>query len=160
MGVSGSGKSTIGKGLSAQTGWPFYDADDFHPAANVAKMESGQPLNDEDRWPWLDRLHQLITEHHEQNKSGILACSALKHVYRDRLGANLGDYVRFAYLDGDFSLIAERMSQRANHYMPVSLLRSQFEALEVPEDAIRLDIAQGPEEIILALKKALSLLES
>lgn len=160
MGVSGSGKSTVGEGLSAQTGWPFYDADDFHPAANVAKMEAGQALNDDDRWPWLDRLQQLISEHHAQNKSGILACSALKHIYRERLGADLADYVRFAYLDGDFSLIAERMAKRADHYMPVSLLKSQFEALEVPHDAIRLDIAQEPAEIILSLKKALSLSES
>ncbi|MEL6654614.1 MAG: shikimate kinase, partial [Bacteroidota bacterium] len=85
MGVSGSGKSTVGEGLAAQTAWPFYDADDFHPPANVAKMSEGKPLDDEDRWPWLDRLYQLIADHQAEGKSGILACSALKDSYRDRL---------------------------------------------------------------------------
>ncbi|MEL7339164.1 MAG: gluconokinase [Bacteroidota bacterium] len=155
MGVSGSGKSTVGEGLSAETGWPFYDADDFHPPANVAKMAAGQPLNDEDRWPWLDRLHQLIAAHQAEGKSGILACSALKDTYRKRLAEGQEAYVRFAFLQGDFALIAQRMTKREDHYMPVSLLKSQFEALEAPADAITLDIAHPPEQLVQELKSAL-----
>jgi gluconokinase len=145
MGVSGCGKSTIGKILSRLTGWRMFDADDFHPPANVAKMRSGIPLTDEDRWPWLDSLNTLLREWGE-SENVLLACSALKQAYRERLARGCRD-VRWVLLKGDYDLILSRLANRRGHYMPASLLKSQFETLEEPRDAIVVDIADTPEAI-------------
>ena len=147
MGVSGCGKSTIGLQLAAALGWRFADGDDFHPAANVAKMKSGIPLNDDDRWPWLDSLNRLLCAANTDNKPLVLSCSALKQRYRDRLGRHV-DGLRWVHLDGSFELISARMALRQHKYMPASLLRSQFAALEPPTDALRVDIAQVPHDIV------------
>jgi gluconokinase len=131
MGVSGSGKSTIGAALSQRLGWPFQDADSFHPPANIAKMKSGVPLNDDDRWPWLAAIAHGIDACCAAGKPGIVSCAALKRAYRNRIvGGRQG--VRLAYLRGDMGLIARRLQARKDHFMPASLLESQFAALEEP----------------------------
>jgi len=160
MGVSGSGKTTIGKKLSENTGFPFYDADDFHPKKNVAKMSSGIPLTDEDRMPWLEILSGKLGDW-EKNGGAILACSALKEDYRKVLERQ-GVLIDWFFLKGDKELIAERMNRRKGHYMPPDLLNSQFEALEIPRYAHHIDIEQTPDKILedimskLENKKAVS----
>ncbi len=144
MGVSGCGKTAVGEILSGDLSWPFFDADDYHPVANVEKMRSGHPLTDEDRWPWLDRLNQLMHELDSQGKSAVLACSALKQSYRDRIVQGLGD-VGWVHLKGRFELILSRLATRKHRYMPASLLRSQFDTLEEPSDALTIDITDAPE---------------
>jgi gluconokinase len=146
MGVAGCGKTTLGKLLSARIGWPFFDADDYHPAANIEKMRSGIALTDEDRRPWLDRLNALLAEQQAARRDVLLGCSALKQKYRDRLAAGLTD-VRWVHLKGDFGLIEARLKARKGHYMPPALLASQFAALEEPVEAIVLDVAASPEEL-------------
>jgi gluconokinase len=146
MGVSGSGKSTLGKALADRLGWTFADADDFHPPANREKMSRGQALTDEDRKPWLERLHDVISEKMLEEQTIVLACSALKEKYRDILVGDL-EGVTLVFLRGDAELIAERMRHR-EHFMPVSLLETQLATLEPPTDAIIVDIAQ-PLEIML-----------
>ena len=136
MGVSGAGKTAIGEALARELGWRFIDADDYHPEANVAKMAAGQALDDEDRWPWLDRLNTVLKE----ERQAVLACSALKERYRARLARGIGD-VEWIYLKGDFDLIRSRLAQRRHHYMPASLLESQFAALEPPSRAITVDVS-------------------
>jgi gluconokinase len=131
MGVSGSGKSTAGESLAVELGWPFRDADSFHPAANVAKMSAGIPLTDDDRWPWLAAIAAWIDERREMGKPGIVSCSALKRTYRRVLLDGRPD-VRLVYLQGDQPLIAGRMGRRQGHFMPPALLDSQFAALEEP----------------------------
>lgn len=138
MGVSGSGKTTFGTALARALGWTFADADDYHPQSNRDKMARGQPLTDADREPWLLRLRALIEQHLEENKPLVLACSALRESYRAILSEGL-EGIRFAFLHGDPKLIAERMQQR-EHFMPVSLLQSQLETLEPPQNAIPIDI--------------------
>ena len=154
MGVSSSGKSAVGERLAERLGWQFLDADDFHPQANVEKMSRGEPLDDGDRAPWLTRLREIISEHLEEDKRLILACSALKERYRERL--RLDRRVGFIYLEGSFELIQERMSAREGHFMKTEMLASQFEALEEPDpgDAVRVDISPPLEEIVknVALK--------
>jgi len=135
MGVSGAGKTAIGEALARELGWRFIDADDYHPEANVAKMAAGQALDDEDRWPWLDRLNTVLKE----ERQAVLACSALKERYRARLARGIGD-VEWIYLKGDFDLIRSRLAQRRHRYMPASLLESQFAALEPPAQAITIDV--------------------
>jgi gluconokinase len=147
MGVSGCGKTSVGERLSQILGWPFFDGDDFHPTGNVAKMSQGIPLNDDDRAPWLAILHDLIADHLQAGKSMILACSALKQKYRDQLEEGNPE-VLMIYLKGDFNLIFERMSTREDHYMKAEMLRSQFEALEEPADAITVNIDKNLEEIV------------
>jgi gluconokinase len=154
MGVSGSGKTTLGELLAEQTNWPFFDADHFHPPANVEKMRQGIPLTDEDRWPWLESLRELIEKHLSQERSGILACSALKYTYRQILRQG-GAGVQFVFLQGDFELIRRRMQVREGHYMPASLLRSQFEALEPPQDAWVLAIDRPATELLAKLGELL-----
>ena len=146
MGVSGVGKSTIGRLVAERLGWRFIDADDHHPAANVAKMAAGTPLEDADRWPWLDALNQLL----RKEKSAVLACSALKESYRKRLLAGIAE-TRIVFLDGSKALIASRLAARKHRYMPASLLDSQFAALEPPADAIRVDVAQPVEASVAAI---------
>ena len=153
MGVSGCGKSTIGLMLAAQLGWRFADGDDFHPPANVAKMKSGTPLSDEDRWPWLDQLNGLLRDSNSSGKPLVLACSALKQRYRDRLARNVVN-LRLVYLYGSFELISARVAARQHKYMPASLLRSQFDALEAPIDALAIDIDQAPEQLVDAVVRA------
>lgn len=147
MGVSGSGKSTLGKRLAAQLGWEFFDADDFHPPANVAQMARGIPLDDEARAPWLAALRELIHARLEQNRPGVLACSALKQRYRDQLRDG-NPSLRFVYLRGDYQTILARMRARGEHYMMPEMLTSQFAALEEPTDALVVDICKEPEAII------------
>ncbi len=146
MGVSGSGKTTVGRSLSAKLGWRFFDADDYHPAANIEKMRNGIALTDADRWPWLDRFNALLREQQAAGRDVLLGCSALKQKYRDRLAAGLED-VRWVYLKGDLPLIESRLAARRGHYMPASLLQSQFAALEEPADAMVMDILPTPEQI-------------
>lgn len=153
MGVPGCGKTTVGKILSRMTGWRMFDADDFHPAQNIEKMRNGIPLTDEDRWPWLDSLNTLLREWGE-HENVLLACSALKQSYRDRLARDCQD-VRWILLSGDFDLILSRLANRRGHYMPASLLQSQFETLEEPADAIVIDIADDPETIARRIADAL-----
>ena len=138
MGVSGSGKTTIGLALAKALGWPFFDGDDFHPEANVAKMAAGQPLTDDDRWPWLDRITEEMRRMLSCGENGIFACSALKEAYRRRL-QRAGD-VRIVFLKGDVATIGARLTERAHRYMPASLLPSQFATLEEPADALIVDI--------------------
>ena len=132
MGVSGSGKTTIGVALAEALGWRFFDGDDFHPRANVDKMSRGEPLDDNDRAPWLRRLQALIAQQLDQGQSAIIASSALKRAYRELLrDGNPG--ARLVYLKGNFDLIHARMSGRDDHFMPKELLQSQFDALEEPD---------------------------
>lgn len=150
MGVAGSGKTTVGEELSARTGWPLYDADDFHSPENIEKMRSGTPLEDADRWPWLDRMQAMLAEKNARGESVLLACSALKQKYRDRLARD-GLPVRWVYLKGSFELIHRRLEARKNHYMKAGLLESQFAALEEPRDAIVAEIGGSPREIAEAI---------
>jgi gluconokinase len=153
MGVSGSGKSTTGAALAAALGWRLIDADDLHPPQNVAKMAAGIPLTDDDRWPWLDRIVDALRRTTAEGANVILACSALKQRYRDRL-AQAGD-VRFVHLRGDPQTIAARLATRHHRYMPAALLESQFAALEVPSDAIDVDITMSVDAQVAASIEAL-----
>jgi gluconokinase len=156
MGVSGCGKSTVGALLAERLDCPFYDGDDYHPPENVAKMASGQPLNDDDRAPWLDCLNSLIRDHVVRGESAVVACSALKRRYRDRLRAgNAG--LHFVFLQGDFDLIWRRMTARPDHYMKAGMLQSQFDALEAPADdeALTVSIEEGADQIVGRIMEAL-----
>lgn len=154
MGVSGSGKTTLGAALAGRLGWAFADADDFHPAANREKMAKGIPLTDEDRAPWLAALHDLIADHVRGGRPLVLACSALKERYRRTLIGDL-EGVRVVFAQGSRDLIARRMSAR-HHFMPVALLDSQLASLEVPGDALTVDIRLPPEENVRRLAGALT----
>jgi len=147
MGVSGSGKSTVARMLARATGGQWLDADDFHPAPNRAKMGAGIPLTDEDRQPWLDRLNAELRAAAAQSRPVFLACSALKQKYRDRLAAGLPQ-VRFVYLKGSRELIGSRLALRKQHFMPASLMDSQFADLEEPVDAIVLDVSRREEQLL------------
>jgi gluconokinase len=147
MGVAGCGKTTVGKALAARLGWDFYDADAFHPPANIAKMAAGFPLGDDDRAPWLAALHALLARTLAAGRHPVLACSALKQRYREALiEGNQGICV--VYLRGDYSLIRTRMNERTDHYMKPGMLRSQYDALEEPQNAVIVDIAPTVEEIV------------
>jgi len=150
MGVSGSGKSTIGAALSKRLGWPFRDADTFHPPANVAKMSRGVPLNDDDRWPWLAAIAQWIDACCAAGKPGVVSCSALKRVYRNCIVGERQS-VRLVYLKGDMGLIGQRLHARKDHFMPASLLESQFAALEGPgadERPLVVSVALSPARVV------------
>ena len=146
MGVSGSGKTTIGQILSGKLSWPLLDADEFHSAASIEKMRNGIPLQDADRSPWLDRMKAALTEREARGENVLLACSALKQAYRDRLSKGIAE-LRWIYLKGGFELIRERLEARKGHYMKAGLLESQFVALEEPGDALRVDIDNSPNSI-------------
>lgn len=146
MGVSGSGKTTLAKTLAERFGWEYGEGDDLHPRANVEKMAAGHPLTDEDRWPWLDRISVWIGDHLSAGRSGVITCSALRRSYRKRLA---GTGVVFVYLHGSYQLIDERMKRRKDHYMPESLLQSQFDTLEEPEageNAVLVELGGSPDE--------------
>jgi carbohydrate kinase (thermoresistant glucokinase family) len=147
MGPMGCGKTTIGRMLADRLGRPFYDADDFHPPENVAKMRAGIALSDADRLPWLNRLYTEIQSWLQQGTPAILACSALKQTYRQRLGIDQKSVIS-VYLKGSIALIQERIDRRQHRYMPVELLRSQFDALEEPQDGITVDISFSPAHIV------------
>jgi gluconokinase len=161
MGVSGSGKSTIGTLLAMRLQWEFEDGDWFHPAANVDKMHRGIPLTDEDRWPWLAAIAEWIDKTRASGGHGVIACSALKRRYRSVLIGDRKD-VRLVYLKGDEALIARRFATRHEHFMPLSLLHSQFEALEEPgpdESPITISIEPAPREVVSRILSALSTVE-
>ncbi len=144
MGVSGSGKTTIGQALAERLGWTFQEGDDLHPAANIAKMKAGVPLSDADRAPWLATVEAWIAGELRRGRSGVITCSALKRAYRDQIVGGRAN-VRLVFLKGDPGLIAERLAHRRGHFMPASLLGSQFADLQAPADsehAITVDISQ------------------
>jgi gluconokinase len=156
FGVSGAGKTTIGKLLAEQLGWTFYEADDFHSRANIQKMQSGRPLTDEDRWPWLERLRDRITRSISAKQNAVLACSALKRAYRERL--RVGDDVKFVFLRGDYALIEKQLRRRSGHFMNSGLLKSQFADLEEPgpdEDVLAIELGRTPEELVEEIKTKL-----
>jgi gluconokinase len=149
MGVSGSGKTTIGTLLAERSGIIFADADDYHPAANKAKMAAGQPLNDEDRQPWLETLNDVLRGWHETGKGGVLACSALKERYRVTLASGMPEgTVSFVLLDGSPELLAERLAQRQHEYMNPKLLASQLATLEKPKDAFTVINDRTPDVVV------------
>jgi len=144
MGVVGAGKTTVGSLLARKLGWTFADADDFHRPANIEKIKHGIPLDDNDRAPWLAALRNAIVEWEQPGENAVLACSALKRKYRDELR---GDDVRFVYLEGSYELIRDRLHGRHGHFATESILNSQFQDLEVPADAITVNIDKAPEKI-------------
>ena len=151
MGVSGSGKTTIGELLAQRLGWPFIEGDDYHPRENVAKMAAGIPLEDADRWPWLDALNQRI----RGERNAVVTCSALKESYRQRLLAGVKD-ARVVYLHAPKALIAKRVAERKHKFMPASLLESQFATLEPPAGAIDIDVSGTPDASVDAIVAALA----
>jgi gluconokinase len=153
FGVSGAGKTTIGQLLAEEFGWRFYEADDFHSQANTDKMRQGVPLTDEDRWPWLESLRQVIKRCLAPGENAVLACSALKEAYRRRLRLNAD--VKLVFLRGDYELIANQLQQRRGHFMNPALLQSQFADLEEPlptEDAVVIELGQSPRELVQEIK--------
>jgi gluconokinase len=156
FGVSGAGKTTIGKALARELGWKFSDADDFHPQCNVEKMQSGVPLTDEDRQPWLESLRQLIKKSLTASEEMVLACSALKKKYRDRL--KVSDEVKFIFLRGDRERIAKQLGQRRGHFMNPDLLERQFADLEEPspsENATAVELGKSPAELVEEIQMSL-----
>jgi gluconokinase len=164
MGVSGSGKSTIGKLLADSLDWEFSDADTFHSPENIEKMRRGIPLSEADRMPWLQDLQTAIKHWLQENKSVVLACSALKDSYRqflvldsDGFANTKSDRIKVVYLKGSYELIKMRLQERHNHYMTEKLLTSQFDTLEEPLDTISVDIAQPPQVIVQNIRTALEI---
>jgi carbohydrate kinase (thermoresistant glucokinase family) len=153
MGVCGCGKSTVGRALAQELGWTFVDADELHPLTNVEKMASGIPLTDNDRWPWYERIVDELRLLSAGGNHVVLACSALKQAYRDRL-ASAGD-LRVVHLKGDVATIGPRISSRSGHFMPASLLASQFATLEEPIDAFVVDVAQPVDAQVALIARAL-----
>ena len=156
MGVAGSGKTTVGRALAAHLGWPFADADAHHDAEAVAKMARGEGLTDADRAPWLDRLRALIEQHLAQGEPLVLACSALKRAYRERL-ARAGEPVRFVWLHAPPEVLAERLEAREGHFAGVALLESQLAALEPPTGALLVDARAGPGHAVASVVDRLGL---
>ena len=157
-GVSGAGKTTIGKLLAEELGWRFDEADDFHSRANIDKMRRGVPLTDEDRWPWLDRLRQLIKKCVGAGENAVLASSALKRAYRQHL--RVSGEVKFVFLRGDYALIEKQLRLRRGHFMNPALLRSQLADLEQPnpdEGVVTIELGRTPEEIVEEIKTKLNL---
>jgi gluconokinase len=158
FGVSGAGKTTVGKLLARGLGWHFVEADDFHPATNIEKMRSGRPLTDEDRSPWLQRLREEIKRLIAAGENAVLACSALKRAYRDRL--RVSDDVKFVFLSGDFALVHKQLGSRPAHFMNPALLQSQFDDLEEPrpaEDVLTIELGRKPGKIVNEIETKLHL---
>jgi gluconokinase len=155
MGVVGAGKTTVGELLAANLGWEFSDADDFHPVSNVEKIRNGIPLDDEDREPWLDALRAALVKWIAEHRNVVLACSALKRRYRSKLDA--GPEVRFVYLKGRAEVISERLRSRRGHFAGEAILASQVADLEEPEDALTMDVAMNPQQIVDQIRKGLRL---
>ena len=155
MGPAGSGKTTVGELLASQLGWEFADGDSFHSPANIEKMSRGVPLDDNDRIPWLDAIHEAMEQWSAPRRNVVLACSALKKSYRERLQINSA--VRLVYLKGTCDLLRQRLHARKGHYATEQILTSQFADLEEPADAITIDVARSPEEIVMEIRKQLSL---
>jgi gluconokinase len=149
MGVTGSGKTTIGRLLASRMAWEYAEGDDYHSKENVAKMHAGIPLTDEDRMPWLRVLHQVLLDWYKSGKSGVLACSALKQAYRDVLAEGIPPSdIRFVLLEAPKEVLLERLKHRADHFMNPALLDSQLATLEVPSDALRVSAVQSPEDAV------------
>jgi len=158
MGVSGCGKTTVGRNLAERTGWPFLDADELHSRESVARMAAGIPLTDADRWPWLDRVAAWIADRHAVGEPGVVACSALKRIYRDRLRA-ADPNLRLVYLQADREQIAGRLNRRDGHFFPPILAWAQFDDLEEPgsdENVITIPIGQTPGEQVSSVLAALA----
>jgi gluconokinase len=158
LGVSGAGKTTVGELLARELGWRFYEADDFHSPANIEKMRRGVPLTDDDRWPWLENLRELIRRCVAAGESAVLACSALKRAYRQHLGVS-GE-VKFVFLHGDYAVIAKQLRHRRGHFMNPGLLRSQFADLEEPqpeEKVLTIELGPAPNELVREIKTKLHL---
>lgn len=155
MGVTGAGKTTIGELLASQLGWHFADADQFHPKSNVEKMSQGVALTDADRAPWLSAMRSAIQQWISQNRSAVLACSALKQAYRDELKA--GPEVRFVYLRGNYDVVAEQLRMRHGHFATETILADQFATLEEPKDAIVIDVGRDPESMVAQIRAQLGL---
>jgi gluconokinase len=155
MGVTASGKTTVGRLLAAELQWPFYDADDFHPAANITKMQRGIPLTDSDRWPWLEALRDQVRRCVTSGSDAVLACSALKEAYRRYL--HIDPQVRLVYLKADRELIRQRLQQRHGHFMNPALLDSQFATLEEPTWGLRVDAALEPTAIVRTIRRELQI---
>jgi gluconokinase len=156
IGVSGSGKSTLGRALARALDWTFIEADDFHPPRNIEKMRRGEPLNDDDRAPWLVELHRQIAAFDRQGRDAVLACSALKQSYRAVLSRDIGA-LRFVFLDGEAELIRARLRSRKAHFMPAGLLDSQLATLEAPDDALFVDISLSTVQQVDMVLRALGL---
>jgi gluconokinase len=146
MGVSGSGKTTVGKAVSNKFGWKYYEGDEYHPAENVEKMKNWIPLNDEDRLPWLLSLRKVIEEAISKRENIVISCSALKEAYRKIL--KVSEEVKFIYLKGSYDLIRKRMEERIPHFFKPEMLKSQFDVLKEPQQAIEIDISKSSESII------------
>ena len=155
MGPAGSGKTTVGELLASQLGWEFADGDSFHSQANIEKMSRGVPLDDHDRIPWLDTIHEAMEQWSARRRNVVLACSALKKSYRERLVINSA--VRLVYLKGTFDLLRQRLHARKGHYATEQILTSQFADLEEPAEAITIDVARSPEDIVVEIRKQLAL---
>ena len=155
MGVVGAGKTTVGSLLARELGWEFVDGDSFHPAANVEKMSRGIPLSDADRDAWLGAIHDAVERWVGERRNVVLACSALKRVYRERIG--VGPDVKFVYLKGSYKVIAQRLRARHGHFATEQLLDSQFAILEEPDDAVTVDVSLEPEEMVAQIKSGLGL---
>lgn len=164
MGVSSSGKSTVGAALGRALHAPFLDGDQYHPEANVEKMRAGTPLTDEDRWPWLEALSAALKVASDRKGVAVGACSALKRAYRDFITQRAGEPVLFVYLDGSREVIGERMARRSHEYMPTSLLDSQFATLEVPDPATEnvmiVPVTDSVDKIVRTVTGALDHLKS
>jgi gluconokinase len=158
FGVSGAGKTTVGELLARELGWHFYEADDFHSPANIEKMRGGVPLTDEDRWPWLENLRELIKRCIAAGENAVLACSALKRVYRKYL--RVSAEVKFVFLHGDYAVIAKQLQRRRGHFLNPALLRSQFADLEEPglnEEALTIELGRTPQELVKEIETKLHL---
>jgi carbohydrate kinase (thermoresistant glucokinase family) len=154
MGVSGSGKTTIGEALARELDWTYLDADDYHPQANVAKMAAGVALQDSDRWPWLEKINEELLKIEERGESALVGCSALKEAYRECLARGLRDF-EIVYLRGDFTLIQSRIAARKHRFMPATLLQSQFDTLEPPARAVEVDVSAPMESSLSKIKREL-----
>ena len=157
MGIAGAGKSTVGRCLADELGWPFFDGDDFHPAANVDKMRQGIALTDADRLPWLEKIRAVIIDRVRLDRPAVLACSILKARYRAMVNAGCEQQVRLVYLKGSMDLLRARVTHRADHFMRQELLDSQFAILEEPVDALLIDAALPPKEIVRQIRARLGL---